>query len=320
MNQQLILVVMAGVIFFLLIYIAQTVIEKRKFREAIREISQKLDEILSSDTDEKIMLFTDNTIIKKLSNEINKLLLDRQRMRAEYKKYENSSKKMLSNISHDLKTPLTVILGYLEIMHMEAPNDITLQKVEDKAKQVIELINQFFSWVKIEGGDVDFKMEKINISELCKESILGFYDILKKEEFLVEISVPKQGIFVEGDKVAISRILLNLLSNAVRYGCDGKYIGLIIRSEGAFVYIDVIDKGKGVEEEFADNVFERLFTMEDSRNRKIQGNGLGLTIAKSLALQIGGDIFLSSEPNIKTVFTVKLKKYKFQLLSEERNL
>ena len=266
------------------------------------------------------MLFTDNTIIKKLSNEINKLLLDRQRMRAEYKKYENSSKKMLSNISHDLKTPLTVILGYLEIMHMEAPNDITLQKVEDKAKQVIELINQFFSLVKIEGGDVDFKMEKINISELCKESILGFYDILKKEEFLVEISVPKQSIFVEGDKVAISRILLNLLSNAVRYGCDGKYIGLIIRSEGAFVYIDVIDKGKGIEEEFADNVFERLFTMEDSRNRKIQGNGLGLTIAKSLALQIGGDIFLSSEPNIKTVFTVKLKKYKFQLLSEERNL
>ena len=86
------------------------------------------------------------------------------------------------------------------------------------------------------------------------------------------------------------------------------------------MYIDVIDKGKGIEEEFADNVFERLFTMEDSRNRKIQGNGLGLTIAKSLALQIGGDIFLSSEPNIKTVFTVKLKKYKFQLLSEERNL
>ncbi len=74
------------------------------------------------------------------------------------------------------------------------------------------------------------------------------------------------------------------------------------------VYIDIIDKGKGIEREFASSVFERLYTMEDSRNREIQGNGLGLTIAQNLARQLGGEITLSSEPNIKTVFTVKLKK------------
>ena len=70
----------------------------------------------------------------------------------------------------------------------------------------------------------------------------------------------------------------------------------------------MVDKGKGIEQEFASNVFDRLYTMEDSRNREIQGNGLGLTIAKNLAKQLEGDIFLDSIPNVKTTFTVSLKK------------
>lgn len=98
------------------------------------------------------------------------------------------------------------------------------------------------------------------------------------------------------------------MTNAIRYGSDGKYIGLFLREEKDFVYIDVIDKGKGIEKQFAASVFERLYTMEDSRNRSIQGNGLGLTIARNLARQMGGDILLQSEPEVQTVFTVKLRK------------
>ena len=81
-----------------------------------------------------------------------------------------------------------------------------------------------------------------------------------------------------------------------------------MRQDKGNVYIDVVDKGKGIEQEFASNVFDRLYTMEDSRNREIQGNGLGLTIAKNLAKQLEGDIFLNSIPNVKTTFTVSLKK------------
>lgn len=85
-------------------------------------------------------------------------------------------------------------------------------------------------------------------------------------------------------------------------------LGVFLRQDKGNVYIDVVDKGKGIEQEFASNVFDRLYTMEDSRNREIQGNGLGLTIAKNLAKQLEGDIFLNSIPNVKTTFTVKLKK------------
>ena len=74
------------------------------------------------------------------------------------------------------------------------------------------------------------------------------------------------------------------------------------------IYIDIVDKGRGIEKEFAESVFDRLFTMEDSRNSSMQGNGLGLTIAKNLALQLGGNITLESRPYQKTVFTITLKK------------
>ena len=130
-----------------------------------------------------------------------------------------------------------------------------------------------------------------------------------QKDYAVDIIIPEQQIFAQGDKESVNRILSNLLSNAIRYGSDGKYIGLFLREDLDFAYIDVIDKGEGIEKQFAASVFERLYTMEDSRNRSIQGNGLGLTIARNLARQMGGDILLQSEPGVRTVFTVKLQRH-----------
>ena len=281
----------------------------RGTRAKLKEITEKLSEILEQDTDEQIMVFTDDKVLMELCGQMNLLLLDRQKMKADFRKQEIASKKMLSNISHDIKTPLTVILGYLEIMRLRDCEDVTLQKVEAKAKQVMELIDQFFTLAKLEAGDKKIEMVKINISELCRETVLGYYDILIQKDNAVDIIIPEQQIFAQGDMESINRILNNLLSNAIRYGSDGKYIGLFVREDLDFVYIDVVDKGKGIEKQFAASVFERLYTMEDSRNRSIQGNGLGLTIARNLARQMGGDLLLQSEPGVRTVFTVKLRRY-----------
>jgi len=296
------------IILLLAVVFYQQFVFHKGTQEKLKKISEKLLDILENDKDEKVMVFTDNKVLMDLSGQINRMLLDRQKIKIDYRKQEMSAKKMLANISHDIKTPLTVILGYLEIMRMENKEDETLQKVESKAKQVMELINQFFTLAKLEAGDVNIKMGKININELCRENVLGFYELLLQKEFTVDVSIPEQKFYVQGDKESIDRILNNLLSNAIRYGGDGKYIGFLLREEKNFVYIDIVDKGKGIGKEFAASVFERLYTMEDSRNRQVQGNGLGLTIAKNLARQMGGDILLESEPNIKTVFTVKLKK------------
>ena len=297
-------VVLAGIVLY------QQFAFRSGMQRQLKQISRKLAEIQDTDSDEYVMNFTDNKALMGLLAQINRLLEERKKIKADFCSSENSLKKMLSNISHDIKTPMTVILGYLEILKMDSmkENEMLL-KVEQKTQQVMDLINQFFTLAKLEAGDTDIEISKIDICESCRESVLDFYEILTQKEFQVEAEIPEEPVFVQGNKDALRRIFFNIISNAVRYGSDGKYMGIFFRSDDKYVYVDVEDRGKGIDKAFAQNVFERLFTMEDSRNREIQGNGLGLTIAQNLARQMGGEIILDSEPNMKTTFTVKLHKF-----------
>lgn len=308
------------VIFFLLICIVILLItvlyQQFAFRtgiqKKIQKITEKLKEITDTNSSERVMVFTENKELMELAAQINRLLENHLKVKADYCRSEIASKKMLSNISHDIKTPMTVILGYLEIMRINGTStDEMLGKIEQKAENVMELINQFFTLAKLESGDMDIELSRIDVCEVCRESILDFYGILTNKNFQVDIDIPETSVYVHGNKEAIQRILFNLISNVIRYGADGKYLGISLRTDKNAVFIDVIDKGKGIDKNFAASVFDRLFTMEDSRNRNIQGNGLGLTISKNLALQLGGDIILDSTPNIKTVFSVKLKKMSY---------
>lgn len=308
------------IIFFLLICIALLIgvilYQQFAFRSGIqtklRKISGKLKEITDTDSDERVMVFTENKELMELAAQINRLLENHLKVKADYRRAEIASKKMLSNISHDIKTPMTVILGYLEIMRINGKStDELLGKIEQKAENVMELINQFFTLAKLESGDMAMELSKIDICEICRESILDFYEILTSNDFQVDIDVPELFIYIQENKDAVQRILFNLVSNVVRYGADGKYLGVFLRADEKSVYIDVTDKGKGIDKQFANSVFDRLFTLEDSRNRNIQGNGLGLTIAKNLALQLGGDITLESTPYEKTTFTVRFKRMSY---------
>ncbi len=275
----------------------------------LRSIHEKMKEIADTDSDERIMVFTGNQELMELAAQINRLLEERLKIRADHRRSEMTSKKMLSNISHDMKTPMTVVLGYLEIMRLG--NEVSpemLLKTEQKAQGVMELINQFFTLAKIEAGDMDLKLLRVDLCEICRESILDFYEILTNAEFQVEIGLPEQAVWIQGDPEALQRILFNLVSNAVRYGSEGKYLGVFLRTDEKNAYVDVVDQGQGIEKCYAEHVFDRLFTMEDSRSRSIQGNGLGLTIARNLAQQMGGDIALDSTPHVKTTFTVRMKR------------
>ena len=278
----------------------------------LRAISDKLKEIIEKDSDEQITVFTENKDLMELAAQINALLEKYLKIKADYRRSEITSKKMLSNISHDIKTPMTVILGYLEIMQLsETPSGEMLKKVERKAQSVMELINQFFTLSKIESGDMDIELSRVDICEICRESVLDFYELLSNKKLYVKVDMPETPIYIQGNKEALQRILFNLISNVIRYGADGKYLGISLRDDDRNVYVDVTDKGKGIDKAFADSIFDRLFTMEDSRNRNIQGNGLGLTIAKNLAQRLGGTITLESIPHVKTTFTVRLKKISF---------
>lgn len=290
-------------------------------QKKLREIHQRLKEILDTDSGERVMVFTDNKELMELAAQMNRLLEEKAKTEADFRRSEIASRKMLSNISHDLKTPLTVIKGYLEIMRTKTEAALEaqagtgmsaelqmLEKAEQKAQALMELIDSFFSLAKIEAGDTEVALSRLDVCEVCRESVLDFYEILTGADFQVEIGLPETPVYAQGNREALQRILSNLISNVIRYGSEGKYLGVFLRTDERAVSIDVTDKGKGIESAFAQSVFERLFTMEDSRSRSVQGNGLGLTIAKKLAEKMGGDLTLESVPHVRTVFTVTLKR------------
>ena len=184
------------IIFFLLLCIlalAGIILYQRfAFRKGIqaklRGIHEKLKEIAGTGSDERIMVFTDNEEMQELAAQINRLLEDQRKAKADFRRSELSSKRMLSNISHDMKTPMTVVLGYLEIMRIngEASPEM-LAKAEQKAQGVLELINEFFTLAKIEAGDMALELSRIDICEICREGVLDFYEILTKSGFQVEM-------------------------------------------------------------------------------------------------------------------------------------
>lgn len=285
----------------------------KKAQGEIRELHQQLKAILDEDRNGRVTVFTDDRELQELAAQINRILEKKAKSEADFRRSEMASRKMLSNISHDLKTPLTVIRGYLEIMRSRGEADLQmLFKAEQKTQALMELIDSFFSLAKLEAGDTQIVLSSLDICEVCRESVLDFYEMLTGVDFQVEVKLPETPILVQGNREALQRILSNLISNVIRYGAEGKYLGVFLRTDEQAAYIDVIDRGKGIESAFAEHVFERLFTMEDSRSRSVQGNGLGLTIAKKLAERMGGELTLQSEPHVRTAFTVTLRR--------ERNL
>ncbi|WP_068776290.1 sensor histidine kinase KdpD [Paenibacillus sp. FJAT-26967] len=287
---------------------------KRKRDAGLVYISGKVRTILDSHSSEKVLHLTDDRELKLLLAELNALLEDNHAIHAEYARSENAMRRMLSNISHDLKTPLTVVLGYIETIRQNPQMDDTernrlLANVHGKALEVVGLMNKFFDLARLESGDKELPLTRVDLVEVCSNAILAFYDVITAKGMEVRIELPQTPVYVAGNEEALTRILNNLLSNAVQYGSDGGVIGLKVRQDEERAYAEVWDRGKGITELHKDRVFERMYTLEDSRNVLYQGSGLGLTITKRLVQIMGGEITLYSKPYEKTVFTVRLSKF-----------
>lgn len=304
-----IIVVLIGVIFF-------QYSSRRTRNNDLTYIHQQLNRIITHDTGEKLLLFTGDKQIIALLVEINHLLENNQYKSANYTRTELSMKKMISNISHDLKTPLTVVLGYLETLNRDSEisseeRQLLLTKVHHKAVEVLGLIHKFFDLARIEAGDKDIPLARVNLNEICERNMLQFYDILTSKGYEVHIDTPEKPVYVMGNEEALDRILNNLISNAIHHGGDGHVVGLIVDEDQEFSYIHIWDKGKGINAQHQDRVFERMFTLEDSRNQSNPGSGLGLTITKRLVQNLGGTIKLASNPYDRTMLTVQLPKLRY---------
>lgn len=293
---------------------AMQFVAARKQASLLRIMATRLDKLaVSPQHTEKLQLLTPDPALRKLLGSINHLLARSEETRADYARSQLAIKRMLSNISHDLKTPLTVVVGYTETLrqHIAMPPEeqrYMLDKVQAKAQEVLALMNRFFDLAVLESADKELPLSRIMMNDVCERSILAFYETLAAQQLDVQIDLPELPVYALGNEEALERILNNLLSNAIRYGYEGKMVGLALRAEGNDVFIEVKDRGKGIAKPHQELVFERMYTLEDSRNMAYQGSGLGLTITKRLVEMMEGQIELHSLPYEETVFRVKLKR------------
>lgn len=209
----------------------------RKRRDAsLLEISRKLSRIIEEQSAERLLLFTSDPYLQAIVSEIEQLLNENQKMNARFARTEQSMKKMLANISHDLKTPLTVILGYIEIIQgdpaMEREEHARLLLgMKNKTMEIIALMNSFFDLAKLEAGDQQLLLTKVHMNEICKKNILTFYEFVQSSGMEAVIDIPDHPVYAYGDEEALERVLTNLLSNAIRYGRDGRTLGLTLTTD-----------------------------------------------------------------------------------------
>lgn len=279
----------------------------------LAKVSARIEEIRQGDINQRIRIPTTRKSMVRLGSSINRLIGEFQQNMEMVHLLESERKKMITHLSHDLRTPLTAILGYVEMMQhdktlTEAAREDYLQIISAKGMKLETLISHFFELSKLEADTEPLPLTRVNMIDKIQEALLSFYHSFQRLQITPQLHCPERPVYVLGNGQSIERIVNNLLSNSLRYGANGGVIGISVREENDFVWVDVWDHGHGISEEDIPHIFERLYTGRASRNGAQQGNGLGLTIAKKLVEKQNGTIFATSVPNKRTTFSFSLPK------------
>lgn len=278
----------------------------------INKINNTLKEVCNGNFNQYFRVEPASRNVRELGSYLNKLTKELHNLEVKTKRTEEERKRMISNISHDLRTPLTSLLGYIEVLEndelSEEDREEYLSIIQRKGKDISNLIEYFFELAKIDAGDITIELIRVNLSEIVQDTLLDFYDDFEKEAIRPQINIPTFPLYVQGNPMSIKRILINLFSNALRYGKEGKVVGIELREEKDRIWVDVWNKGSVISKSDIEHIFKRTYTGEYSRNPSIRGNGLGLAIVKKLVELQMGNITVSSEAEGRTVFSFYLEK------------
>lgn len=294
-------------IVLLLLYLNERSKNKKMERD-YHYINVRLLDIVNDEESNYILVPSDSKVVRETSEHINLLLEKFYGRQIDYNRSQKTILQIFTNISHDLRTPITVLKGYIEMLYLQSRKEelspamrATVEKMQSNSQELVHSVNNLFNMAKIQSGDLVLNIQEVNLSQICHEIILGFYDLLEQENFNVEVNIEEKPIYANVDSEAVGRILKNLIDNAVKYGGDGKFLGISLYEKDDHVCIAVEDHGAGISENDKKNIFARAYTADRKK-----GNGFGLAISQGLANSMGGSISVNSIPHEKTVFTVTL--------------
>ncbi|MFY9856764.1 MAG: HAMP domain-containing sensor histidine kinase [Exiguobacterium chiriqhucha] len=229
---------------------------------------------------------------------------------------------LVTNVAHDLRSPLTSITGYLDLIHSDRYRDEVelrhyIQVIHENAIHLKGLINDIFDYTFLQNDRIALQTSEIRLDELLNQLIMQSTLRLSEVEMEARFSSSAKRPIVEGDALKLVRVFENILENAIRYGRDGTYIDTFIEDTDEVVLINMTNYGEeAIPSRDIPYVFERFFRVEKSRAHYTGGSGLGLAIAKSIIDLHEGEIHVTSQPR-KTTFTIILPKVSSNAVHEQ---
>ena len=285
-------------IFILVLICVILVVKLYLIKHSIKEIKNDFTNILESDTNNIITISSSDKDIKALTINLNNNLIELRNQKLKYENGNQELKKIITNISHDLRTPLTAINGYIDLLKEEdisKTQEKYLKIVQRKSNELKELTEQLFEFSKTMDVDINIKKENCCINEILEETLISYYNILKEKNIIPTVLICNEKIYKAINKNSLIRIFENILSNVLKYSSGDFKVEL--KNNGEIIFSN---KATSLDATTVQKIFDRYFTVENAK----KSTGLGLAIAKQLVELNSGSI----EANfIKDMLTIKIK-------------
>lgn len=285
----------------LLLVVVALVFSFATLEKNLREAKKQLDRMKENESKARINLSSPNRAAEELFAAINQVLDLRESSLAGFHRQERSLREQISNVSHDLRTPLTSILGYLQLLEEPSLDEEErrqyLHVIGARARTLQGLITSFYDLTRIEGGDYPLEREQVDLYRLLSELAAEYYNDLERSGLAVEIDL-KEGLPpVWGDSAAAARVFTNLIGNALKHGRG--VLRIRLRQAGDVLVTEFSNDGADLTQEDAAHVFDRFYTADKTRSS--QNTGLGMSIVRALAVQMGHEVTAELRDGIFTV-------------------
>ena len=265
------------------------------YHNEVKHISKEIDNIKDLDSNTLIHSKYNLKNINNLIYKINNLLTESKNIKIDYGNKNKSLMKMMTNISHDLRTPLTSALGYIDIILKSDLSEEEKKKdlitIEKRLRRLEELISSFFEFSKIISTNKRPALEKINLTSVLEESVIVFYDDYKKNNREILLDCNQRKIIINSNKMLLTRIFENLIGNAYKHSNSDLNIKVEIENKVKIIFSnELLDNDVDI-----DRIFDEFYTVDISRTK--EGTGLGLAIAKEFTRQLNGKIYAEKQKN-----------------------
>lgn len=298
----------AGVLLFLCFFLLFT----KKISESLKEIRAGIQEISVGNFESRITVKGNNEFAM-IAEQVNHMTEQIQAILKEERQNEEVKNELITNVAHDLRTPLTSIIGYLYLLSHN--NSLTAEQKEhyigiayNKSKRLEELIEDLFRFTKYNNEQMKLNIQKIDFVQLVEQMGEEFYPSMEQTGLAYHFHSNVKHAYIQADGNLLARAVANLMSNAVKYGKDGKEICVNLTLNQGKLELSIRNYGKVIPKEKLQHIFERFYRVEESRSEETGGSGLGLAIAQKIADMHHGSIHAESSME-GTVFYLLLNLY-----------